>query len=78
MTKKEITFEAALTELQSVVERLEAGKVPLEDALALYERGMELVALCNKRLDDAQQRVSVVRTGAEAIEIQPFSGEADA
>ena len=78
MTKKEITFEAALSELQSVVERLEAGKVPLEDALALYERGMELVVLCNKRLDDAQQRVSIVKTDAEALEIQPFAGEADA
>ena len=76
MTKKEITFEAALAELQSVVERLEAGKVSLEDSLALYERGMELVALCNKRLDAADQRVSAVKMTAEGAELTPFASEA--
>ena len=76
MTKKEITFEAALAELQSVVERLEAGKVSLEDSLALYERGMELVALCNKRLDAAEQRVSAVKMTAEGAELAPFVSEA--
>lgn len=76
MTKKEITFEAALAELQSVVERLEAGKVSLEDSLALYERGMELVALCNKRLDAAEQRVSAVKMTAEGAELTPFASEA--
>ena len=76
MTKKEITFEAALAELQSVVERLEAGKVALEDSLALYERGMELVALCNKRLDAAEQRVSAVKMTAEGAELALFVSEA--
>lgn len=76
MTKKEMTFEAALAELQSVVERLEAGKVSLEDSLALYERGMELVALCNKRLDVAEQRVSAVKMTAEGAELTPFASEA--
>ncbi len=73
--KKEITFEEAIFELQSVVEKLEAGKVALEDALALYERGVELVKICNQRLDTAQQRVSAVRTGGEPT-LEPFGTEA--
>ena len=72
--KKEITFEQAVSELQSVVEKLEAGKVALEDALALYERGVELVKICNDRLDTAQQRVSAVRTGTEPT-LGPFGAE---
>ena len=76
MTKKEMTFEAALAELQTVVERLEAGKVSLDDSLALYERGMELVAFCNKRLDAAEQRVSAVKMGADGAELTPFATEA--
>ncbi len=78
MTKKEITFESALAELQSVVERLEAGNVPLEESLALYERGMELVTLCNKRLDSAEQRVSAVKLGADGAELTPFTKGEDA
>ncbi len=76
MTKKEITFEEALAELQTVVERLEAGKASLDDSLALYERGMELVAFCNKRLDNAEQRVSAVKMGTDGIELTPFATEA--
>ena len=78
MTKKELTFEQALLELQSVVERLEAGNVALEDSLALYERGMELVALCNTKLDGAEQRVSAVKLGASAAELAPFAVGAEA
>lgn len=76
MTKKELTFEAALAELQAVVEKLEAGKVSLEDSLTLYERGMELVAFCNKRLDVAEQRVSAVKLTADGAELTPFATEA--
>ena len=75
MTKKEISFEEAVTELQSVVERLEAGKVPLEQALTLYERGMELVKLCNNRLDTAEQRINAVNIGADEVVLTPFAAE---
>lgn len=77
MEKKEMSFELALAELQSVVERLEAGKVSLEESLTLYERGMELVALCNKQLDTAEQRVSAVKLGADGVESTPFHTGSD-
>ena len=73
--EKIITFEQAISELQSVVEKLEAGKVALEDSLALYERGVELVKICNKRLDVAEQRVSAVRLGDAEPVLENCGGE---
>jgi exodeoxyribonuclease VII small subunit len=52
-----VTFEEAERELQQIVERLESGSVPLEDAIALWERGEELYRLCRERLDAAQGKV---------------------
>ena len=72
---KQLTFEEALAELQSVVERLEAGKVPLEESLSLYERGMELVKLCNARLDAAERRVSAVCPDRDEVATEPFDTE---
>ena len=52
-----MTFEEAEKELQQIVERLESGNVPLDDAVALWERGEELYRLCRDRLDAAQGKV---------------------
>ncbi|HEX3454461.1 MAG TPA: exodeoxyribonuclease VII small subunit [Gaiellaceae bacterium] len=52
-----MTFEEAEKELQTIVERLESGNVPLDDAVALWERGEELYRLCRERLDAAQGKV---------------------
>ena len=74
--KKDMSFEAALAELQAVLDKLEAGKAPLEDALSLYERGMELVKICNGRLDTAEQRVNAVFSDANGEStLRPFGGE---
>lgn len=73
--KKEISFEQALAELQSVIDDLEQGKTTLEKSLSLYERGMELVKLCNDRLDDAEKRVSIVTAGENGITTEPFAAE---
>jgi exodeoxyribonuclease VII small subunit len=53
-------FEAALAELETVVRRLEQGELPLEDSLAAFERGMELVKQLSKRLEDIERRVEVL------------------
>ena len=74
MTKKTFSFEQALEELQTIVNALETGNVNLDDSLGLYERGVELVRLCNKRLDEAQQRISVVRETADGTPVtEPFA-----
>jgi len=53
----EPTFEEAQAELEKIVERLEQGKAPLDEALALWERGEQLYAICRAKLDAAQGRV---------------------
>ncbi|HEV7734126.1 MAG TPA: exodeoxyribonuclease VII small subunit [Candidatus Binatia bacterium] len=53
-------FEEALAELETMVRRLEQGELPLEDSLAAFERGMSLVKLLGRRLEEIEQRVEVL------------------
>ena len=55
-----LSYERAREELVSVVQRLEAGQVPLEEALTLWERGEALAARCQSWLDDARTRLAAV------------------
>jgi exodeoxyribonuclease VII small subunit len=57
MVEEPISFEEALAELEGIVSRLEAGGVPLEEMLALFERGQALVSRCNEALDQAELQV---------------------
>jgi exodeoxyribonuclease VII small subunit len=54
----ELTYEEARAELATVVERLEAGGTTLEESLALWERGEELAAVCQRWLDGARARLA--------------------
>jgi exodeoxyribonuclease VII small subunit len=58
----ELTFEAAQRELEQIVERLERGQAPLEEAIALWERGEQLHRFCVERLDAAQGRIEELAT----------------
>ena len=55
-----LSYERAREELVSVVQHLEAGQVPLEEALTLWERGEALAARCQAWLDDARTRLAAV------------------
>lgn len=70
-----LTFDDALAELQRTVAALEAGGQPLEEAIALYERGVALQARCEKLLGDAELRVQqlVARAGGvlETRDVSP-------
>lgn len=70
-----LSFEAALKELEAIVGRLESGDTPLEDAIALYERGSELRRRCADRLDAAQVRIEAIRVAADgtAAGTKPFA-----
>ena len=63
------TFETALDELEKIVASMEAGQMPLEEALQSYRRGTELIKFCQNRLSDAQQQVRVL----EGDMLKPFS-----
>lgn len=61
----DMTFEAAMAELETVVTRLETGDVALEDAITLYERGAQLRAHCEARLKAAEARVEAITLGPD-------------
>lgn len=78
MTEKpvaDMTFEEAMAELEAVVARLEQGDVPLEDSIALYERGAALKAHCDARLKAAEEKVEQIRLGENGTPegTRPFS-----
>ena len=56
----EPTFEAALAELEKIVERMESGELSLEQALAAHKRGLELARFCQSRLEAAREQVKVL------------------
>jgi exodeoxyribonuclease VII small subunit len=58
-----LPFESALEELEGIVARMEAGELTLEQSLAAYKRGAELLQLCQGALRDAQQQVKVLEDG---------------
>ena len=64
-------FEATLAALEERVRRIEAGELPLEEALALYEEGVSLAERCHAQLAAAEERVTRVRRGAHGIEDEP-------
>lgn len=78
---QEISFEAALAELERVVQELERGELPLDEAILRYQSGMRLVRACRDRLKVAEQRIEMVlaqeqEQGREIV-TRPFSVEED-
>jgi exodeoxyribonuclease VII small subunit len=62
----ETSFEAAQRELEQIVERLEHGQAPLDEAIALWERGEELYKLCLSKLDGAQGKIEELAKRVES------------
>jgi exodeoxyribonuclease VII small subunit len=56
----DIPFEKALEELEAIVAKMEEGKLPLEESLAAYQRGAELLRHCEGKLSAAQARISIL------------------
>ena len=54
------TFESALAELEKIVANMEAGQMPLEESLAAYRRGAELLKFCQSQLQNAEQQVRIL------------------
>ena len=73
-TKRPPDFEKSLAELETLVEKLEAGDLPLEDALKSFERGIGLTRECQSALDSAQAKVEILlkRNGEK---LEPFEAE---
>ncbi|EKN69882.1 Exodeoxyribonuclease 7 small subunit [Neobacillus bataviensis LMG 21833] len=57
-----ITFEEAMTKLEQIVEKLEEGDVPLEEAILFYKDGMELSKLCHDKLKNVEEQLTQIIT----------------
>ncbi len=66
LTPESMSYEQARDELAAVVTQLEVGTTTLEESLALWERGEELVAICEKWLTNARERIEAVRKKSAA------------
>src|SRR5256886_8915244 len=64
---KKLSFERAIEELESIVKRLEEGKVPLEESVAIYERGEALKRRCEELLRQAEARVDKTTSDANGL-----------
>jgi exodeoxyribonuclease VII small subunit len=58
-------FEAAIAELEAIVKKLEEGDLPLEQSLALFERGVQLSRFCHTRLEEAERRIEILNERGE-------------
>lgn len=67
-----ISYEAAIAELETIVSQMEAGNLPLEQSLSAYQRGAELLKLCQQALNDAEQQVSIL---TDSNQLATFSAE---
>lgn len=70
----ETTFKEAVEELEKITDSLESGELELEQSLALFERGVELIKHCQDKLDSAQAKVELL-VGSLEGEIESVSLE---
>ena len=75
MTKKTITFEAAMERLEEITRLLESGSEGLDASLKLYEEGVALIRLCTQKLEAAEQSVKVLQMSEEGIALVDFEGK---
>ncbi len=67
----EMSFEEALAELEKLVNDLDSGNVPLEQSVALYERGEKLKAYCEKKLKDAELKINEITKTSDGVSAKP-------
>jgi len=77
--KKEpkLSFEAALTNLETIVESMESGDVPLDELLAKFEEGNKLLKICETRLKDAELKIEQLKKERDGVSFTKFETERD-
>ncbi|UII54798.1 exodeoxyribonuclease VII small subunit [Cytobacillus spongiae] len=70
-SNEKLSFEEAMEKLEGIVERLEEGDVPLEEAISIYKKGMDLSKLCHEKLKNVEEQLTQILV--EDDQKQPFS-----
>lgn len=76
-TEKPVQFERALEELSTLVEHMEHGNISLEESLKSFEKGIKLTTECQKMLQDAEQKVSILLEKNGKTDLEPFEPDED-
>lgn len=71
-SKKNVTFEDALTQLETITRQLESGQESLEESMKLYEKGIELKEVCEKKLQEAEGKWQILRNKATGATLEDF------
>jgi len=71
-TDPKLSFETALTQLESVVEAMESGEVPLAELLAKFEEGSKLLKVCEARLKEAELKIEVLKKQKDGVAFAKF------
>ena len=76
--RKNVNLEKALSDLESLVEELESGELPLEKAMQKFEQGMKLTQSCRTALEDAEQKVELLlNSGSDDEALEDFIDDED-
>ncbi len=67
------TFEDALSRLESIVDSMEQGQVPLAELISRYEEGTKLLKVCEARLKDAELKIDQLKKGRDTTALESFS-----
>ncbi len=70
--KSGASFEVGLQELEQIVKEMESSELPLERALELFEKGMQISEACRKQLQEAETRVEILVRKGDKIVPEPF------
>ncbi len=65
--KKEIKFEDSINRLEEIVEKMESEELSLEESINIFKEGMDLVANCNAKLDEAEKKISIIMEGKNNV-----------
>ena len=75
---KDIKFEDALQRLEQIVDQLEAGELPLEQSLKVFEEGVALARHCAKYLEEAEKRIELLtKDESGLLKVEPFERDKD-
>jgi exodeoxyribonuclease VII small subunit len=75
--KQGFDFEAALSELETLVERMERGDLSLEESLRQFEQGIKLTRSCQQALQDAEQKVQILLEKDGQAQLQPLTNHGE-
>jgi exodeoxyribonuclease VII small subunit len=76
--ESKLSFEAALAKLESIVESMESGDVPLADLLAKFEEGSKLLKVCESRLKDAELKIEQLKQSKDGAVFAKFEADREA